>query len=117
MQQLTNVQPIQFAQPTSRPLDGYGKPADAYARPEKKPTTADIETYKPEVYKLPDSDPAPQSVTQQVKTAQQSLVTPKVPANPFPQYAYQDPILPPSILGKCFTVRHVVHIGVSHEEL
>lgn len=108
MQQLTNVQPIQFGQPTSRPLDGYGKPADAYARPEKKPSaSADIETYKPEVYKLPDNDPAPQSVTQQVKTAQQSLVTPKVPTNPFPQYAYQDPILPPSILGKWFTVQYM----------
>lgn len=99
-QQLTNIQPIQFAQPASRPLDNYGKPADAYGRPEKKPVaSADIETYKPEVYKLPDNNPASQSVTQQVKTAQQSLVTPKVPPNAYPQYSYQDHMLPPSILG------------------
>ncbi|CAG9795539.1 unnamed protein product [Diatraea saccharalis] len=72
LQQLTNVQPVQFGQyQTGKPIV-FGKPIESYVRPtDNKQTYSGIETYKPEVYKLPDSDTAPQSVSQTVKTAQQ----------------------------------------------
>lgn len=102
-QQLTNIQPIHFGQyQTAKPLDVFGKPVDGYAKPtdQRKPQSSGTEIYKQEIYKLPDSDTAPQSINQQVKTAQQSLLTPKIPVSPYPQYTYQDSVLPPSILGK-----------------
>ncbi|XP_060805715.1 mucin-2-like [Amyelois transitella] len=99
LQQLTNIQPIHFGQyQTSKPLDVFGKPVEGYARPtEPSKQSHGTEIFKPEVYKLPDSDTASQSLTQQVKTAQQSfVVTPKAPA--YSHYAFQD-AFPPSILG------------------
>ncbi|XP_047030821.1 proteoglycan 4-like [Helicoverpa zea] len=104
LQQLTNVQPIQFGQyQTNKPLDLFGKPIESYARPTetKKQQTSGTEIYKQELYKLQDSDTAPQSVSQQqVKTAQQQgLVGIPNIANPYPQYSFQDSIFPPSILG------------------
>ncbi|KAL4703097.1 hypothetical protein ACJJTC_018134 [Scirpophaga incertulas] len=110
LQQLSNIQPIQFGQyQTSKPVDIFGKPVETYARP------ADGK-HQNEVYKL-DSDAAPQSVSQ-VKTAQQQqhqhqkphqqfhqlhpqqylIATPKTPLA-YPQYGYQDAVFPPSILG------------------
>ncbi|XP_028172886.1 mucin-5AC-like [Ostrinia furnacalis] len=104
LQQLNNVQPIQFGQyQTSKPLDVFKKPVEGYARPtENKPNQSGTEIYKPEVYKLQDSEPAPQQVSQQVKTAQQQqalIGTQKPPHNPYPHYTYQDPVYPPNILG------------------
>ncbi|RVE46226.1 hypothetical protein evm_009116, partial [Chilo suppressalis] len=67
LQQLSNVQPIQFGQyQTGKPL--YGKPVESYVRPTDNSGT---EIFKPEVFKLPDSDTAQQSLSQTVKTAQQ----------------------------------------------
>lgn len=105
LQQLTNVQPIQFGQyQTSKPLDVFGKPVEGYARPtENKLSQSGTEIFKPEVFKLQDSEPAPQQVSQQVKTAQQQQVlvgTQKTPLNLYPQYTYQNPVFPPNILGK-----------------
>ncbi|XP_072942424.1 uncharacterized protein [Epargyreus clarus] len=108
-QQLTNIQPIQFGQyPTGKPLDIFGNPVEVYVRPDaaKRPQSADTEIFKPEVFKLPDNEVAPQSVSQQVKTAQQQTYvgTQKFPVNPNANYAFQDSIsnyqqFPPSILG------------------
>ncbi|XP_075981684.1 uncharacterized protein LOC142980231 [Anticarsia gemmatalis] len=99
LQQLTNIQPIQFGQyQTVKPI--YGK-IENYVRPNegKKPQQSNIETFKPEVFKL-DNDAAPQSVNQQVKTAQQQgLVGLPNIGNPYQQYSFQDSVLPPSILG------------------
>lgn len=103
LQQLNNVQQLQFGQfPTAKPVDVFGKPVEGYARPDqKKQQSSGTEIFKPEVFKLSDSDTAPQSVSQQVKTAQQSLAaTPKVPVSPYPQYTYQDHVLQSSLLGK-----------------
>uniref|UniRef100_A0A2A4JQW2 Uncharacterized protein n=1 Tax=Heliothis virescens TaxID=7102 RepID=A0A2A4JQW2_HELVI len=104
LQQLTNVQPIQFGQyQTTKPLDLFGKPIESYARPTeaKKQQSSGTEIYKQELYKLQDSDTAPQSVSQQqVKTAQQQgLVGIPNIVNPYSQYSFQDAVFPPSILG------------------
>ncbi|XP_022814061.1 mucin-3A-like [Spodoptera litura] len=110
MQQLTNVQPIQFGQyQTTKPLDLFGKPIESYARPTetKKQQTSGTEIYKQELYKLQDSDTAPQSVSQQVKTGPQQVKTAQqqglvgIPniVNPYAQYSFQDAVFPPSILG------------------
>lgn len=98
-QQLSSIQPIQFGQyQTAKPLDIYGKPVENYL---KKQQSNGIETYKPEVFKLPDSDTASQSLSQQVKTAQQQHYAGQNQVyNNYPQYSYQDAVFPPSILGK-----------------
>lgn len=99
LQQLTNIQPIQFGQyQTGKPLDVFGKPIDNFVRQNevKRPQASTIETFKPEVFKL-DNDAAPQSVNQQVKTVQQQAL-PNF-GNPYSQYSYQDALLPPTILG------------------
>ncbi|CAG9563778.1 unnamed protein product [Danaus chrysippus] len=72
LQQLTNVQPVQFGQyQTAKPIDIY-KPNEANSRPDgKRPQSAETEIFKPEVYKLPDSYTSNQYNTQPVKTAQQ----------------------------------------------
>lgn len=112
LQQLTSIQPLQFGQyQTSKPLDIFGKPVKSYARPtENKNQSGGTEIYKQEVYKLPDSDTASQSVSQQVKTAQQqslgvhqNLGLQNQIYNPYGQYAFQDAALNPSILGKNVT--------------
>lgn len=105
LQQLTNIQPIQFGQyPTNKPLDIFGKPIESYARPteaKKQQQAGATEIYKQEFYKLPDSDTAPQSVSQQqVKTAQQQGLVGIPNHNPYSQYSFQDAVFPPSILGK-----------------
>lgn len=102
LQQLTSIQPIHFGQyQTAKPLDIFGKPIESYARPnEVKKQQTTIETFKPDVFKL-DNDAAPQSVSQQVKTAQQQGIVglPNI-VNPYAQYSFQDSVLPPNILGK-----------------
>lgn len=120
LQQLSNVQPLQFGQyQTSKPVD-FAKPVEGYARPDNKHGYSGIETFKPEVFKLPDSETAPQQVSphqvkntqqqpvksaqqQTVKTAQQqqALGTQKAPlqVNPYSHYTYQDAVFPPSIIG------------------
>lgn len=97
-----------------KPHDVFGKPVEVYVRPQDSKKGQNFkdhnapEIYKQEVYKLPDSDTAPQSVNQQqVKTAQQQqhLAGTKPTSNPFQQYPYKEETfapLPPSILGKCF---------------
>lgn len=103
LQQLSNIQPIQFGQYQSvKPLDIFGKPIETYGRPNdgKKTQSSNIETFKPEVFKL-DNDAAPQSINQQVKTAQQhSYSGLSNIGNPYNQYSFQDSLLPPNILGK-----------------
>ncbi|XP_049877258.1 mediator of DNA damage checkpoint protein 1-like [Pectinophora gossypiella] len=102
LQQIPNLQPIQFNIPSQKPLDVFAKPVNGYAKPTDTKTaqSGNTEIYKTEVYKLQDSDSSQQQVNQQqVKTAQQSLVTPKIPVSPYPQYQYQDAVLPPGILG------------------
>ncbi|CAB3251107.1 unnamed protein product [Arctia plantaginis] len=102
LQQLTNIQPIQFGQYQSvKPLDIFGKPIETYARPNdgKMTQSSNIETFKPEVFKL-DNDAAPQFINQQVKTAQQhSFSGLSNIGNPYNQYSFQDGRLPPNILG------------------
>lgn len=114
MQQLNNVQPVQFglAQYPNKQHDAFSKPVEVYVRPtdSKKPQTFKqqdshgTEIYKPEVFKLPDSDPAPQSLSQQVKTAQQQQnLGGKSTINPFQQFPHKEEKfapLPQSILGK-----------------
>ncbi|XP_053614308.1 mucin-2-like [Plodia interpunctella] len=97
LQQLTNIQPIHFGPyPGNKPLE-FAKPVEGYARPEGSKQSHGTEVFKPEVYKLSDSDTASQSISQQVKTAQQTFTaTPKTPA--YSHYTYQD-AFPPSILG------------------
>ncbi|XP_045777588.1 uncharacterized protein LOC123875663 [Maniola jurtina] len=100
LQQLTNVQPIQFGQ-YNIPVDMYGKVE--YARPDgKRPQSAETEIYKPEVYKLPDSDTASQFISQPVKTAQQQTFTSKFPINQY-GHPFQDNVYNiqhfPNILG------------------
>lgn len=105
LQQLTNVMPIQFGQySTFKPLDVYTNSVDPQ-RPKKRPNSAETEIFKPEVFKLPDSEIAPQFISpQQVKTAQQHTLNTKVPLNPFGVYNFQDQLaslqFPPSIIGK-----------------
>lgn len=111
-QQLSSIQPLQFAQyQTSKPLDIFGKPIESYARPtqNKNQQSSGTEIYKQEVYKLPDSDTASQSLSQQVKTAQQqnlkvqqNLGVQNQFYNPYGQYSFQGAALPPSILGNDF---------------
>ncbi|XP_030029074.2 proteoglycan 4 [Manduca sexta] len=104
LQQLTSIQPIHFGQyQTTKPLDIFGKPIETYVRPNevRKPVhQPTMEIFKPEVFKLPDTDTSAQSVSQQVKTAQQqSFVGAQSQVfNPYPQYTFQDAALP-SILG------------------
>ncbi|KAI5642954.1 hypothetical protein NE865_04994 [Phthorimaea operculella] len=98
-QQLAGIQPLQFPIATGKPLDVFGKPVNGYAKPTDTKTaqTGNTEIYKTEVYKLQDSDTAQQQ--QQVKTAQQSLATQKIPVSPYPQFQYQDPVYPSNIFG------------------
>ncbi|XP_047536569.1 uncharacterized protein LOC125070665 [Vanessa atalanta] len=101
LQQLTNVQPIQFGQySTVKALDLFGKPIEAYPRPDgKRPHSAETEIFKPEVFKLPDTDTASQYINHQVKTAQQQTYSlPKLPINQY-GHPFQDNVFPPSILG------------------
>ncbi|CAH2089779.1 unnamed protein product [Euphydryas editha] len=101
LQQLTNVQPIQFGQySTVKPLDLFGKPIEAHSRPDgKRPQSAETEIFKPEVFELRDTDTAPQYFNQQVKTAQQQTYTlPKLPINQY-GHPFKDTVFPPSILG------------------
>ncbi|CAG5030019.1 unnamed protein product [Parnassius apollo] len=98
LQQLTSIQPIHFGQyQTPKPQDQFAKPVDSYGRPvegSKKPQTV-TEIFKPEVYKLPNSNTAQK---QEVKTAQQQTFAGNN-VNPLANYAFQDSALPPSILG------------------
>ncbi|CAK1584799.1 unnamed protein product [Parnassius mnemosyne] len=98
LQQLTSIQPIHFGQyQTQKPQDQFGKPVDSYGRPvegSKKPQTV-TEIFKPEVYKLPNSNTVQK---QEVKTAQQQTFAGNN-VNPLANYAFQDSALPPSILG------------------
>lgn len=101
LQQLTNVQPIQFGQySTVKPLDIFTK-ANAHSRPDgKRPHSAETEIFKPEVFKLGDTDTASQFLTQSVKTAQQQSYTPsKFPINQY-GHPFRDTVFPPSILGR-----------------
>ncbi|XP_022124930.2 uncharacterized protein LOC110999944 [Pieris rapae] len=105
LQTLTSVQPINFGQySTPTPVNILGNPVQVYARPDGKRPQSGTEIYKQEVYKLQDNDPVSQSVTQQVKTAQQqSIGTLNFPNRPYFQYSLQDLAgiqqLPPSIIG------------------
>lgn len=101
LQQLTSLQPNYFGQyQTPKPTDVFGKPINDYVSPNvvKNSQAASMEIFKPEVYKLPDTNTASQSVSQQVKTAQQQNFGPQT-FNHFPQYTFQEAALPHSILG------------------
>lgn len=100
LQQLTSIQPIHFGQyQTPKPVDIFGKSIE---NGKNQQANNGIETFKPEVFKLPDSDTASQSLSQQVKTAQQQHFGggQSQVYNTFPQYSFQDAVFPPSILGK-----------------
>lgn len=104
LQQLTSVQPVHFAQyQTPKPQDIFGKPLDSYGRPieNKKYLSTTMEVFKPEVFKLPDSDTASQSLSQLVKTAQQQTLvgSPGHAYNPFQQYTFQNAGLSSGLLG------------------
>lgn len=96
--------------------DHFNKPGEMYARPlneGKRPQTSNVEMFKPEVYKV-DSETAPQSVSQQVKTAQQQSANVKPPVSGYPTYQFKDekyaPI-PPSLFGKyshSYTNSHIL---------
>ncbi|CAH2042633.1 unnamed protein product, partial [Iphiclides podalirius] len=92
---LSSIQPVNFGQyQTPRPqelglIDSYGRPLDG-----KRQSATEI--FKPEVYKLPDSNTAQQQV---VRTAQQQTFAGVHNVNPLANYAFQDSPLPPSILG------------------
>ncbi|XP_041984750.1 general transcriptional corepressor trfA-like [Aricia agestis] len=97
LQQLTNVQQFQFgAYSTGKPLDLFAAPIEY--KPEKRPASAETEIYKPEVYKISESESSPQFV----KTAQQQGGQ-KIAQNPYAQYSFHDLAnfhqFPPSILG------------------
>lgn len=99
LQHLTNVQPIQFGQySTVKPIDIFAKPN---SRPDgKRPQSAETEIFKPEVFKIGDTDTASQFLSQTVKTAQQQSYTPsKYPINQY-GHPFQDTVFPPSILGE-----------------
>lgn len=108
-QQLNTVQPIQFGGPYGKPHDIFSKPVEVYVRPTDskklhtyKPDPNAPEIFKPEVYKLPDSDSASQN--QQVKTAQQQQNlggNVKSPANIYQQFPFKEEKFAqlPSILG------------------
>ncbi|XP_059059607.1 uncharacterized protein LOC131852884 [Achroia grisella] len=100
LQQLTHVQPVYFGQYQNKPVDVFGKPVEGYVRPTDpaKQSHGGTEIYKTEVYKLPDSDTASQSVSQQVKTAQQQSFA-ATPKTPYSHYSFKDSVFPPSILG------------------
>lgn len=110
LQTLTSVQPIHFGQySTPTPLDILGNSVQVYARPDGKRPQSGTEIYKQELYKLQDNDAASQSVTQQVKTAQQQAIgSLNIPNNPYFQYSLQDLAgiqqLPSSLLGTCFII-------------
>lgn len=106
LQQLTNIQPIQFGQySTGKPLDIFGKANDVYPRQDgKRPQSAETEIFKPQVFKLGDADTPSQFLSQSVKTAQQQSYTPsKYPINQY-GHPFQDTVFPPSILGMAFEV-------------
>lgn len=100
LQQLSNVQPIQFGQYSVPPLDIYGK--IDYARPDgKRPQSSDTEIFKQEVYKLPDTDS--QFISQPVKTVQQQTLNQKLPINQY-GHPFQDNVFNmhqqfPNIIG------------------
>ncbi|XP_031765885.1 uncharacterized protein LOC113521810 [Galleria mellonella] len=101
LQQLTHVQPVYFGQyHNNKPVDVFGKPVESYVRPTDpvKQSHGGTEIYKTEVFKLPDSDTASQSVSQQVKTAQQQSFA-ATSKTPYSHFSFKDSVLPPSILG------------------
>ncbi|XP_023947877.2 mucin-3A [Bicyclus anynana] len=100
LQQFSNVQPIQYGQ-YNIPLDMYGK-IDYPRQDTKRPQSAETEIFKPEVYKLPDSETASQFNAKPVKTVQQQTMTSKLPINQY-GHPFQDNVYNmqqfPSFLG------------------